>query len=151
MSCSERLAVLLAALLVGGGAQAALDEPAQSLEAEAARLGATHRLDAGTRVHLLQWRDGSQVRQYEGSDGRVYALAWNSRGKPPLARLLGRHYDSYAAAARRSLQRRPGVHHRGSWREGDLVVESVANANAFVGRAYLVSKTPAGQGGDAIR
>jgi hypothetical protein len=133
-------------------AWAALGEPATDVPAEAAKLGAAHRLAFGaTSVQHLQWSDGSQVRQYAGSDGRVYAVSWASRGKPQLPVLLGSHYDRFAAAARQDLQQRPGVRHSGIWRDGDLVVEQTANADAFVGRAYLSSKLPSGQRPDAIR
>jgi hypothetical protein len=150
MNCS-RAFVAAGALLACAQAQAALGELAQELAAEAIRAGAAHRMAAGAPVHVMQWSDGSQVRQYVGGDGRVFAVTWTVRGKPPLATLLGRHYERFAASARRSQGERPGVRHGGVWRDGDLVVEQFANADAFVGRAYLSSLLPAGRRPDAIR
>jgi hypothetical protein len=49
------------------------------------------------------------------------------------------------------MQRRAGVMHAATVQQGDLVVESTAHVNAFVGRAWLRSKMPVGMGSDALR
>ncbi|MCC6992401.1 MAG: hypothetical protein IT181_25580, partial [Acidobacteria bacterium] len=65
------LAVL--AGLACGQARAVLGEPAGGIQAEGLRLSAAVREQAvpGARVHLLQFADGSTVRQFSGADGRV--------------------------------------------------------------------------------
>ena len=155
MSCTDRLraAVVLAVAVAAGHAQAALGEPATSVAAEQAQLHAARRQTFGpqVQVHTLQWADGSQVRQYAGPDGRIYAVAWNTRGKPQLSLLLGSHYDRYVAAVRAAQRARPGVRHAGQWQDGELVVEAVAHGTVFSGRAYLSTMIPPGQGRDAIR
>jgi len=158
-SCSERgrwrhrVAVAALSALAGGSACAALGDGVDSIAADQARLGATRRQTqaAAVPVHTLQWPDGSAVRQYVGADGRVFAVAWNTRGKPRLDQLLGSYHERYAAAVRRSAAGHPGVRHGGTWRDGDLVVESSGHGSAFVGRAYLTSKLPPGQGRESVR
>jgi hypothetical protein len=154
MNCSETTAAALlsvALALHGAPVQAALGEPASAVAVEAQSMGALHHRAAAPSVHQLQWSDGSQVRQYANASGIVYAVTWATRGKPQLPLLLGRHFSRYASAARGAMLERPGVRHGGAWGDGDLVVEQHANADAFVGRAYLRSMIPAGQDPDAIR
>jgi hypothetical protein len=146
---------LLAAILfvVALPAQAALGEATASVQADRQRMLAVHRQASGLGfdVHTLNASDGSVVRQYIGADGIVFAVTWSSRGKPRLDQLLGRHFDGYAEAGRKAMQRRAGVMHAATVQQGDLVVESTAHVNAFVGRAWLRSKMPVGMGSDALR
>lgn len=140
------LALLLGMLLAlaAPAAQAALGERIAAIQGESLRMGAAVRqqLTAGARVHTLQLADGSTLRQYSGADGRVFAVAWNSRTKPRLDVLLGTYFGDYASAAREQQQRQPGARHAAVLRRGDLVVETTGHAQAFVGRAYLRSMLP---------
>jgi len=150
-----RVPELLAAclLVVALPGQAALGEPAASVQADRQRMLAVHRQasDLGFNVHTLNASDGSVVRQYVGSDGIVFAVTWSTRGKPRLDQLLGRHFDGYAEAGRQAMQKRAGVMHAAVLQQGDLVVESTAHLSAFTGRAWLRSRLPAGMGADALR
>ncbi len=134
-------------------ATATLGENLASIQADSLRIAASRRasgsLDA--QVHTLTLTDGGTVRQYADASGRVYAVAWNTRSKPRLDQLLGRHFTAYAEGGRRAMQQRAGVLHSGVVQQGDLVVESSAHLNAHVGRAYLRSLLPAGGAADAIR
>ncbi len=137
-------------------AWATLGEGADSIHTHPTRGAGTRRQAAaaqapGVQVHSLTQADGSTVRQYVSPAGLVYAVAWNTHYKPRLSDLLGRHYAAYALAGRRSMQQRPGVLHQARLQEGDLVVESAAHLNAFVGRAYLRALVPAATSTDAIR
>ena len=144
---------------IGGVDIATLGEGAASIHVNQMRLAGTRRQAAalgvlsaqGVQVHTLTQADGSTVRQYVSADGRVYAVAWNTRYKPRLSELLGTHFSAYAQAGRRAMQQRPGVLHQARLQQGDLVVESAAHLNAFVGRAYLRSRLPAATAPDAIR
>jgi hypothetical protein len=126
---------------------------AASLQADRQRLFAVQRQASGLGfdVHTLNASDGSVVREYVGPDGVVFAVTWSTRGKPRLDQLLGRHFEGYATAGREAMQRRSGVVHAAALQRGDLVVESTAHVNAFVGRAWLRSKLPFGMGSDALR
>ncbi len=149
-NCSRLL--LLAGLLAALPAFAALDDSAEAVGVEAQRLGATWKrppLALAHPVHQLAWPDGSTLRQHMGADGRVWALSWNLRTAPRLDLLLGPHHEAWRAAARAAA--RPGARHAARVEAGDLVVEMTMNGNAYQGRAWLRSRQPAGQGGDAFR
>lgn len=149
-SCSR--ALLLAALLAAQPVLAALDDDADAVGAEARRLGATWKrppLALAQPVHQLAWADGSTLRQYAGADGRVWALSWNTRTAPRLDLLLGPHQAAWRAALRATPA--AVARHAARVEAGDLVVESAMNGNAWRGRAWLRSRMPAGQGGDAVR
>jgi hypothetical protein len=106
---------------------------------------------AGVHVHTHQGADGAQVREYTGADGLVFAVAWSTRSKPRLDLLLGRYFESYAAAARteQNLHRRP--RHAARTEQGDLMVQAQGHAQAFTGRAVLRSRLPAGFTLDDVR
>ncbi len=149
-SCSR--ALLLAGLLAALPAFAALDDDADAVGAEARRLGAAWKrpsLALARPVHQLDWADGSVLRQYAAADGRVWALAWNTRTAPRLDLLLGPHHAAWRAALRAAPK--AGARHAARVEAGDLVVEATVNGNAWRGRAWLRSRMPAGQGGDVVR
>jgi hypothetical protein len=134
-------------------AAATLGESVQSIQVDQMRVAAVRRQATGLdmQVHTLTSADGSVIRQYVSRDGRVFAVAWNTRAKPRLDQLLGASFGPYALAGRRAMQQRPGIVHHSVVSSGDLVVESSAHLNAHVGRAYLRSLLPAGAAVDAIR
>ncbi len=149
----ERAALALAAVLLALPAHAVLGEDAASIQADALQRGSPRRIASGLamQVHTLTLPDGSTVREYVNPAGRVFAVAWNTRGKPRLDRLLGTHFAAYAEAGRSAMQQRPGVMHGAAVQRGDLVVEATAHLNAHVGRAWLRSQLPPGTPPDAIR
>lgn len=98
-------------------------------------------------IQDIQAGDGTTVREYVASDGKVFAVTWSGPVMPDLEQLFGGHYQPY----RGELQaRQPG---RGPLRidRGDLVVESGGHMRAFRGRAYLPQRLPAGVSADEIR
>jgi|WetSurMetagenome_2_1015567.scaffolds.fasta_scaffold13434_3 hypothetical protein len=153
----HRGAVTLAALALIAGlpssALAALGDDAASVQVDQMRSAGSRRQVAGfaMQVHTITAADGSTIREYVSPAGRVFALSWNTHYKPRLDQLLGAQFATYAQAGRRAMRARPGVVHAAVLRSGDLVVESSAHLNAFVGRAYLRSLLPAGTSIDAIR
>jgi hypothetical protein len=140
--------------LLATPAAAVLGERESSIDADQARLAGVRRVAAlaqhPVQVHSVLRADGSAVHQYVGADGIVFAIAWNTRVKPDLQTLLGSQAGLYDEAARRAMAR-PGIRHHALLEQGDLVVESSAHLNAFVGRAYLKSRLPGGMTPDAIR
>jgi hypothetical protein len=132
-------------------AHAVLGEAATSLPAGSFGNALAQRSAIGPRVHIQSMPDGSTIRQFLGPDGRVYAVAWNTRSKPRLDLLLGTHFANFEAGGREAMRLRPGVMHSAAVRRGDLVVEASAHLNAHVGRAYLRSRLPAGVPLDALR
>jgi hypothetical protein len=149
----QAAAIAVGPWLVPGAAWAVLGEGLAGIEADTARVAGQRRRAAGAgfEMHMITGPDGSTIRQYVGADGRVFAVAWNTRYKPRLDLLLGLNFSAYAKAGRRAMRLRPGVIHNAVVQEGDLVVESTAHLQAFVGRAYLRSLLPAGSRPDAFR
>ncbi len=149
------LLVLAAALAASTPAHAVLGENLASVHADQQRMSAVRRQQQlpAMQVHLLTLPDGSTVREYAGADGRVFAISWATRTKPRLDRLLGTHFAAYAEAGRRWQQQGPraGITHASRLASGDLVVESQGQGQAFVGRAWLVSRVPAGTDARALR
>lgn len=143
----------VAVLAAAPAAHAVLDGDLASVQADGLRLRATRVQRAGLamQVHELRLPDGGTVRQYADASGRVFAVAWHTRGKPRLDALLGTHFAAYAEAGRRAQAQRAGVRHAAQAEAGDLVVQSQAHLQAHVGRAWLKSRLPAGVNADALR
>ncbi len=142
---------IMATLGLTPAAHAVLGEDASSLPAGNFGSALAQRSAQALRVHVQSMPDGSTIRQFLGVDGRVYAVAWNTRTKPRLDRLLGTHFANLESAGREAMRQRPGVMHNVVMQRGDLVVEASAHLNAHVGRAYLRSRLPAGVPLDALR
>jgi Protein of unknown function (DUF2844) len=92
-------------------------------------------------VHEMTAASGAVVREYEGGDGKVFAVAWNGRVPPDLHQLMGEYFDIYASAAARTKH---SGHSHLQIRQGNLVVMSRGHMRAFAGVAYLPGKLPAG-------
>ena len=140
--------------LLAAPAHAVLGERTASIDADQVRLAGTRRVATlaplAVQVHSVLRADGSAVHQYVAADGIVFAIVWHTRVKPDLQALLGSHAGAYEQAARRAMAT-PGIRHHAVLEQDDLVVESSAHLNAFVGRAYLKSRVPGGMSTDAIR
>jgi hypothetical protein len=152
----DRCGLALLALLAAGlpdSCRATLGEGVASIQADTLRVAAVRRVQGAVavQVHTLTLPDGSTIRQYVSPAGIVFAVGWNTHYKPRLDQLLGVHFGAYSEGGRRLMAKRPGVRHSVSINEGDLVVESMAHLNAFVGRAYLRSRVPATVAVDALR
>jgi hypothetical protein len=123
-------------------ATAALGEPEASVQADAAQLKGTVQVTAHAsyRVHEIQLPSGTLLREYVGSDGKVFAIAWNGPAIPNLRQTLGLYFDNYVTAAKAN---RSGHHHL-QIQQSDLVVQSSGHMRAFSGRAYLPPAVPGG-------
>ncbi len=134
--------VAFAALCLPGMASAALGEPASSVQADGKELqGSIKELDHGSyRVHEFQLPTGTLVREYSGPDGNVFAVTWIGPFMPDLRQMLGRYFDSFAAAAKSGHTDRRHL----EVRQSDLVVQESGHMRAFIGRAYLPQAIPSG-------
>ncbi len=130
------------AMLLPCVASATLGEPEASVQADGEQLhGSIKESDRGAyRVHEIQLPSGTLVREYAGSDGVVFAVAWNGPFMPDLRQMLGRYFDAYAAAAKA----KHADHHHLQIQQSDLVVQSSGHMRAFNGRAYLPQAIPGG-------
>jgi len=133
---------LLGAVLSPGIAAAALGEPETSVETDVARLQASIKINsrAAYRVHELVLPSGTRVREFVGTDGKVFAVAWNGPAVPNLRQALGRYFDSYVTEAKN----KHAGHSQLQISQSDLVVQSGGHMRAFAGRAYLPQAIPSG-------
>jgi Protein of unknown function (DUF2844) len=151
-----RAASMLSAglLLVALPAHAVLGGDVSTVADDQVRLrGARHAVviaSVAVRTHEITMADGSTIREFVAPSGTVFAVAWSTRFKPDLEALFGAHATTYAAAASEAL-RAPGIRRHVELRRGDLVVQSTAHLNAYVGKAWLQSLVPPGVDIDALR
>jgi hypothetical protein len=140
-NCVLATAVLLAALSPCIAA-AALGEAEASVQSDAVQLRGSIKLTehASYRLHEIQLPSGTLVREFVGSDGKVFAVAWNGPTVPNLRQTLGQYFDNYVAAAKA----KHAGHHHLQIQQSDLVVQASGHMRAFSGRAYLPQAVPAG-------
>ena len=133
---------LLIAILCPCIAAAALGEPETSVQTDVARLhgSITVTPHANYKLHEIQLPSGTLMREFAGSDGKVFAVAWNGPTVPNLRQLMGQYFDSYVTAAKAPHS----GHHHLQIRQSDLVVLAGGHMRAFSGRAYLPQALPSG-------
>jgi hypothetical protein len=139
--CVLASAALIAALspCIAG---AALGEPESSVQTDVAMLQGSIRTTehASYRLHEIQLPSGTVLREFAGSDGKVFAVAWNGPNIPNLRQAFGRYFDTYVTAAKA----KHAGHTHLQIQQSDLVVQSNGHMRAFVGRAYLPQAVPSG-------
>ena len=136
------LSGLLSCAFIPCLATAALGEPEASVQADLAELHGSINVaeHVNYRVHEIQLSSGTVVREFIGSGGTVFAVAWRGPTVPNLRQTLGRYFESYTAAARVN---RTGRHHL-QINQTDLVVHASGHMRAFSGVAYLPPAVPGG-------
>jgi len=101
--------------------------------------------------HELQSPAGVTVREYYGTDGTVFGVAWQGPWHPDMRQLLGQYFDQFQRAndARRAAGRRA----RGVLvvNDGSLVVQITGHARSFSGFAYAPGLLPQGVQPTVIR
>jgi len=133
---------VLAAALSPCIADAGLGQPESTVQADALQLKGSIKATehAGYRVQEIQLPSGTLVREFVGSDGIVFAVAWSGPTVPNLRQTLGQYFDNFVAAA----QAKHADHHHLQIQQSDLVVQAAGHMRAFSGRAYLPQAVPAG-------
>jgi hypothetical protein len=136
------VALVMAAVICGAPAEAALGRAYATVEADRAALGATLKSTsgAGFTLHTLTLANGGVVTEYTRSDGTVFAIAWRGSGRPDLRTLLGDHFDTLQADNPRigRRTRRPLSVNR-----SDLQVVTGGHSGALWGMAVLPQLKPA--------
>ena len=127
---------------------AALGETEQTATSDAQLLGGVMKSTQRTayRVHQILLPSGTELREYAGSDGVVFAVGWKGPALPDLRQALGRYFDVYVGA-----QQAKRGHGHSEVRQAGLVVQSRGHMRAFSGRAYLPQSLPAGVSPDELR
>lgn len=98
-------------------------------------------------VHEITRDDGTLIREYVTSAGKVFGVSWTGPTIPDLSQLLG----TYNAEFQNTMHAKPGRRKVAVVRNSDLVVESSGHTRAFHGRAYLNSMLPSGVTEDVVQ
>jgi hypothetical protein len=143
------LALLGSALFACSTAWAALGSDVASIAADQGHFQASDKVTSHPLydVHEMVVSTGTSVREYAGSDGKVFAIGWDGPAMPDLQQALGAHFEEFLAAARANR----GGHRYLAAQRGDLVLVSTGRMRAFTGRAYLASAVPPGVSIDELR
>lgn len=147
---SSAIAVALAAAgwFAAPVAQAALGQPVDSVTTDATHLAAVSHasiVQGPYTLHTITLPSGTVVREYVGSNGIVFGVAWDGPTLPDLKATLGAAFDRFANA---SATRGSGPL---AVSAGDLVVYSSGHLRAFSGHAYLPQALPAGIDASVVR
>jgi hypothetical protein len=134
---SLQLGTALALLAFVPTSQAGLGGDAAALATEQSLFGASFAVTQSSlfSVHSLTTPSGVHIRQYVGTSGLVFAVAWDGPVLPDLEALLGSSYTAYQEGQRK---RGRGVHIQ----TPALVLESAGMMRAFYGKALLPDRLP---------
>jgi hypothetical protein len=139
--CAVRtLLAAVSLLLLAEPSWAVLGERVDSLAADRQRLHGEMRSSAGEgfSVYEITAADGTVVRQYASTSGRVFAVSWRGPFVPDLAQLLGSYFPDFQQAAHSAVRRRGPLVARTS----RLVVATGGHMRAFHGLAYIAGELP---------
>ncbi len=127
--------------LIATPALAGLGGSADSVAADQVRLKGTVRVSAAAayHVHEITAASGTRVREYLGTDGRVFAVAWDGPSHPDLKTLLGSYYAQFAAALTAQSQHN---HRHVLIERADLVLERTVYQRSVSGRAWAPALLP---------
>jgi len=117
------------------GASAAVDSRVASYQAT--------QTAQGYRVFAIALNNGTVVREFVDTAGRVFALRWSGPDLPDMGMLLGAHLPTFKASVQAAKQ----AGKRGGpvlVQLGGLVLLSTGAMGAFQGYAYLESLVPPG-------
>jgi hypothetical protein len=122
---------------------AALGGATSSIEVDRAHLAARSStvVNAAYTVHIMTLPNGGTVKEFERSDGVVFAIAWRGPARPDLRQLLGARFETMQSdilVSNRRRLRAPLTDER-----SDFVLHSAGHSGAFVGSALLPQMAPA--------
>ena len=135
------LALLVAFVVQAPASWAVLGQPVASVRSDQQLMRGQIRSTAGQGYSIQQITapDRGVVKEYVAPTGIVFAVSWQTRTMPKLARLLGSYFTQFQQASQSGTRRR----RRGIiLRTDQLVVESGGHMRAFHGRAYVPALLP---------
>ncbi len=137
------------ALLCATPALAALGADVSSVQADLAHMKGAVRVteSTGFSVHEISTTYGVHVREFIGSDGKVFAVAWDGPVNPDLRQVLGSYYDQFLTAAAAVH----GNHRHLAIEQPGLVVQNNGRMRAFNGRAWVPGMLPQNFSADEIQ
>jgi hypothetical protein len=127
-------------------ASASLGDDIESMKADQARMKGVRRTMRSElyTVHEIKASNGTVVREYVSSAGKIFAIAWQGPFIPDLRQLLGRYSDRFSKASQSRNNNRPRVRGPLLIQEPGLVVHSGGHMRAYFGRAYVPDQVPQG-------
>jgi len=144
---------VLAALAFSTNAFASLGGTVSSVETDRVRTQSAliriQRLD-GYSVHEMQSPTGTTIREFYGSDGVVFGVAWDGEWTPDLRQLLGSYFDQYTRSTTEA-RRKGASHHRVAVNENGLVVHATGHLHSTYGVAYAPALLPTGVSPAVVR
>ncbi len=153
VTCSERLKVrrllaigaALAVVCPALPASGALGGDITSVQADQLHMQGSLRTTskAAYTTHEIQGANGTVVREYASSAGKVFAVAWQGPWRPDMRQILGNYFQQFGQAAQSQSKIRMGRRPLMIELPG-LVVEQSGHARAFSGRAYVPEMLPTG-------
>ncbi len=93
---------------------------------------------------------GTVIREYVGTDGNVFGVAWQGPTRPDFTSLFGSYLASYKSGVEASHAAH-GLRAPIAIDSSSLVVRSGGHMGAFIGSAWLPQALPAGVTGDDIQ
>ena len=128
------------ALLAATPALAALGSDVTSVQADVAHMKGAVQVNElmGYSVHEISTSYGLRVREFTGSDGKVFAVAWDGPVNPDLRQVLGSYHDQFLTAAAAVH----GNHRHLAIAQPGLVVQNNGRMRAFSGRAWVPAMLP---------
>lgn len=147
------VAVVLSVFVFPLSASAVLGGDATSVHADKVRMKGTLRstqTEAYT-VHEILSPNGTTVREYISSLGKVFAVVWQGPFIPNLRELFGQYFEQYSKAAQ--TRKSNHAHIRGPMliQEPGLVVQTGGHMRSYLGKAYIPEMVPQGVNIEDIR
>jgi hypothetical protein len=104
--------------------------------------------NAGFAVHEIATSYGTVVREFVGTDGKVFAVSWHGPVNPDLRQVLGNYYARFEQGAAAAVHT---SHRQLNLSQPDLVFQNSGRMRAFAGRAWVPAMLPANFSTDAIQ
>jgi len=134
-------------------ASASLGDDVGSVQADQARMKGVQRTTRTElyTVHEIKASNGTVVREYVSSAGKIFAVAWQGPFLPDLRQLLGGYFERFSQGSQARNNNRPRIRGPIQIQEPGLVVQSGGHMRAYFGRAYLPDQVPQGVNIEEIR
>ena len=137
------LGTVFIAVLGPSVASATLGEPESSVQTDMVQFKASIKsstMRIGYRVHEIQLPSGTTMREFVGSDGNVFAVAWSGPYAPDLRQAFGAYFATFVAAPKPKY----AGHTHLQIESNGLTVQIGGHMRAHAGRAYLTAAIPNG-------
>jgi hypothetical protein len=129
---------------------AALGGDAASVQTDSLSMKSAVRVTAnnGFAVHEIASPSGTVLREFVGTDGKVFAVSWHGLVNPDLRQVLGAYYARYEQGAATVIH---SNHRQLTISLPDFMFSNSGKQRAFAGRAWLPAMVPANFSTDDIK